>query len=115
MSVLKLSSDVKVYIIPNNRYMTNLGGMKMKNNILISLLIFLTSLAYAEPKSCSTGFACPLDKLRTQEQLMQQQKLVDDIRKNNQQKMFKENKFEALNGKKNLNDFFVFTKSEQFY
>jgi len=87
----------------------------MKNKIIIVFLIFLSAVSYASSQSCSTGFACPLDKLRAQEQLLQQQKLVDDIKKNNQQKMFKENKFEAQNGKKDLDGFFVFTKSKQNY
>ncbi len=82
----------------------------MKNIIMILSLIFLSGVCSAKEQSCSTGFACPLDKLRAQEQLIQQQKLVDEIKKNNEQKMFKMN---IESQKKEYNDLFLYTKPDR--
>lgn len=92
--------------------MANLGDMKMKNIIIILSLILSSGVCFAsQPQSCSTGFACPLDKLRAQEQLVQQQKLVDEIKQNNEKTMFKMNNYEGQ--KKEYNDIFLFTRPKK--
>ncbi len=92
--------------------MANLGDMKMKNIVIIFSLILSSGICFAaQQKGCSTGFACPLDKLRAQEQLLQQQRLVDEIKQNNEKTMFKMNNFDGY--KKEYNDFFLYTKPKQ--
>jgi len=84
------------------------GERTMKNLILILILVLSINISYAAQNTCSTGYACSIDKLRVLEE-----------ENNKKQNLSKENsdikpvKLKKDDTKKEYKDFFIFIKQKE--
>lgn len=80
----------------------------MKNLILVLILILSINISFAEKNTCETGYACSIDKLRVQEQELEQKKKLNKEegkgRKSLNDKLEREIPF------KEYKDIFIFTR-----